>query len=136
MERFLTNLSDTVIPLLIGGEKCEKGHHFGPAVRSHYLLHYVLSGYGQYTVNGKTAPTTLSDDAVYRFEVALDYFRAGEPDTHIQKCRVITDKGVTLLELENMGDRFHFTLTAPDSHYFYLCLLDSENRKTCEFSDT
>ena len=83
-----------------------------------------------YTVNGKTAPTTLSDDAVYRFEVALDYFRAGEPDTHIQKCRVITDKGVTLLELENMGDRFHFTLTAPDSHYFYLCLLDSENRKT------
>ena len=83
-----------------------------------------------YTVNGKTAPTTLSDEAVYRFDVSLDYFRTGEPDTHIQKCRVITDKGVTLLELENMGDRFRFTLSAPDSHYFYLCLLDSENRKT------
>lgn len=54
MERFLTNLSDTVIPLFIGGENCKKGHSFGPAVRPHYLLHYVLSGYGQYTVNGKT----------------------------------------------------------------------------------
>ena len=83
-----------------------------------------------YTVNGKTAPATLNDEGTYRFSVALDYFREGEPDTHIQKCRVVTDKGVTILELENMGDRFEFTVTSPDSHYFYLCLLDGENRRT------
>ncbi|MBR4863181.1 MAG: discoidin domain-containing protein [Oscillospiraceae bacterium] len=83
-----------------------------------------------YTVNGRTAPTTLNDEGTYRFEVVLDYFRAGEPDTHIQKCKLITDKGVKLVELENMGDRFSFTVTAPDSHYFYLCLADAENRRT------
>lgn len=84
----------------------------------------------RYTVNGKTAPTTLNDEGTYRFQVALDYFREGEPDTHIRKCKLITDRGVKLLELENMGDRFSFTVTAPESHYFYLLLLDAENRKT------
>lgn len=33
-------------PLRCGWEKCECSHAFGPAVRSYYLLHYVLSGKG------------------------------------------------------------------------------------------
>ena len=83
-----------------------------------------------YTVNGKTAPVTLSNEGTYRFQVELSYFRMGEPDTHIQKCRLITDQGTALVELENMGDSFAFTVTAPDSHYFYLCLMDEKGRKT------
>jgi len=83
-----------------------------------------------YTVNGKAAPVTLENEGEYRFHVELGYFRMNEPDTHIKKCKVITDRGITLLELENMGDIFDFTLTAPDSHYFYLCLMDEESRKT------
>lgn len=83
-----------------------------------------------YTVNGKTAPMTLSNEGTYRFQVELSYFRMGEPDTHIQKCRLITDQGTALVELENMGDSFAFTVTAPDSHYFYLCLMDEKGRKT------
>ena len=83
-----------------------------------------------YSVNGQTAPATLDDEGVYRFCVELGYFRKGEPDTHIQKCKVITDGGTALLELENMGDRFSFTVTAPESHYFYLHLTDAKGRKT------
>ena len=83
-----------------------------------------------YTVNGKTAPTTLENEGTYRFHVELGYFRPGEPDTHIQKCRLITDRGIALAELEKMGDNFAFTVTAPDSHYFYLCLIDEKGRKT------
>ncbi len=83
-----------------------------------------------YTVNGKTAPATLDDEGIYRFSVELSYFRMGEPDTHIQKCKVITDGGVSLVELENMGDSFSFTVTAPESHYFYLYLIDAKGRKT------
>ena len=40
-----------------GREDCEKGHFFGPAVRSHQLIHFVLkgkgiyrTGYGQYEI--------------------------------------------------------------------------------------
>ena len=83
-----------------------------------------------YSVNGKAAPATLENEGEYRFHVEIGYFRMGEPDTRVKKCKVVTDKGVTALELENTGDSFDFTLFAPDSHYFYLCLSDEEGRKT------
>lgn len=37
--------------LYCGMQKCHAGHFFGPAVRSQYLLHYVLKGKGIYKVN-------------------------------------------------------------------------------------
>lgn len=37
-----------------GTQKCKPSHHFGPAVRKHYLLHYVHSGCGKFLSGGKT----------------------------------------------------------------------------------
>lgn len=37
-----------------GYEQCKPSHFFGPAIRPHYLFHYIISGKGQYTVNGTT----------------------------------------------------------------------------------
>lgn len=37
-----------------GSENCTSGYSYGPAVRSQYLLHYITSGKGIYTVNNKT----------------------------------------------------------------------------------
>lgn len=37
-----------------GYEKCEPRHHFGPAVRSNYLVHFILSGKGRYVRDGQT----------------------------------------------------------------------------------
>jgi len=34
-----------------GWEQCSKGYSFGPAVRNHYLIHYVVHGCGTYLVN-------------------------------------------------------------------------------------
>ena len=41
-------------PMQFGYQHCEKSHSFGPAVRNHWLLHYVVSGCGIFNISGKT----------------------------------------------------------------------------------
>lgn len=41
-------------PVQVGHEKCEPGHSYGPAVRTYWLLHYVVSGFGRFTREGVT----------------------------------------------------------------------------------
>ena len=48
--RLLTE-SQTRIALRLyysGSESCAPGHFFGPAVRTHYLIHFIRSGKGRY----------------------------------------------------------------------------------------
>lgn len=37
-----------------GGEKCEKGHRFGPFIRHCYLVHVITDGRGVFRIKGKT----------------------------------------------------------------------------------
>lgn len=37
-----------------GTENCPSGYSYGPAVRSQYLIHYIIDGEGSYTVNNTT----------------------------------------------------------------------------------
>ena len=39
-------------PVQFGSESCEAGHFFGPSVRSHWLLHYVVHGFGIFERDG------------------------------------------------------------------------------------
>ena len=39
-------------PCLLGQEKCEPSHSYGPAIRPYWLLHYVVSGFGTFTRDG------------------------------------------------------------------------------------
>ena len=41
-------------PMQFGHENCAPLHDFGPAVRTHWLLHYVVSGFGKFTREGVT----------------------------------------------------------------------------------
>lgn len=48
------NNGGSVTVYYCGYEKCASGHFWGPAVRTQYLLHYVISGRGTYAVGGET----------------------------------------------------------------------------------
>lgn len=37
-----------------GWERCIPGHQFGPAARTHFLFHYIISGQGSLDTNGNT----------------------------------------------------------------------------------
>lgn len=44
-----------------GYETCVPGHSYGPAVRSGYMIHYILSGKGIYKTNGKIYRLSAGD---------------------------------------------------------------------------
>ena len=62
-----------------GTQQCSAAYHWGPAVRDHYLLHYVKSGSGIYTVGGITY-TLKAGDAFLIYPQTLVYYQAGEED--------------------------------------------------------
>lgn len=41
-------------PVQFGYETCAPGHFYGPAVRTHWLLHYIVSGFGTFEYEGTT----------------------------------------------------------------------------------
>lgn len=43
-------------PINCGWHQRQSRRRFGPGVRDHYILHYVLSGKGVYTCEGETYP--------------------------------------------------------------------------------
>ena len=40
-------------PILFGYEQCLRQQSFGPTIRGYYLIHYVVSGSGFFTINNK-----------------------------------------------------------------------------------
>ena len=52
-QSFKQNYTDNVELSIFncGLQSCERGYTWGPGVRDHYLIHYVVDGKGTYTVN-------------------------------------------------------------------------------------
>ncbi len=48
------NVSQDLIVYHYGMEECKRSHSFGPALRDHFLIHYILSGSGTFKVDGKS----------------------------------------------------------------------------------
>ena len=44
----------TIKPTIFGHESCAPSHHFGPAVRLHWLVHFVVSGFGIFQIDEQT----------------------------------------------------------------------------------
>lgn len=44
-----------------GAQRCAAPHSWGPAVRDHYLIHYILSGYGIFRCGDKERRLSAGD---------------------------------------------------------------------------
>lgn len=55
-----------ISPCELGWEECLPGHTYGPAIRDHYLVHYVVSGEGEFCCAGKTYPVRAGEIFVIR----------------------------------------------------------------------
>lgn len=73
------SVSKSITVYYCGYERCESGHDFGPAVRNQYLLHYVISGRGEYTVGGKVYPVMAGQAFLIR-PLELTYYKADSAD--------------------------------------------------------
>ena len=48
IDNFIDKLrAKDIVPIFSGYQKCKGGHEFGPRMRSHYLIHFCLSGSGR-----------------------------------------------------------------------------------------
>lgn len=83
----------------------------------------------KYTVNGRTAPTTLALTDRYQFHIELDYFNP-DPATAPVFCQVISDYGRTVYQTDVTDNVIDFTVVSGTARYFYLRLIDAEGRKT------
>lgn len=45
----------------VGNQKCDGGYQWGPGIRDHYLIHYIINGKGTYTVRGNTFDLKTGD---------------------------------------------------------------------------
>ena len=76
------NLMNSLSVCNVGHQRCETGYKWGPGVRNHYCIHYVISGKGYYEVNGVVRPLASGD-------LFILY-----PDAQIG-CRILPDMGRT-----------------------------------------
>ena len=111
-----------------GHEECASGHFFGPAVRPHYLMHFILKGKGYYQVNGKKLLVQAGEAFLIRPEEITYYkaddeepweyvwmaFDGGRAEHILQTCQMLRDKlvctwrenGKTEEYIRTMGERF------------------------------
>lgn len=57
-----------------GYQKCEPLYQWGPGIRDHYLIHYVISGKGYYKVNGKLYSLAAGDSFLVYPQVEITYY--------------------------------------------------------------
>lgn len=103
-----------------GHQSCKSAHSFGPAVRDHYLIHYIVNGKGEFHCSGKTFSLSAGDgflitpytSTYYCADVAdpWDYYWIGFTGTDapelLRSCGLSRDNPV-----------FHYSIEPPLESY-------------------
>ncbi len=79
-ERILSNRSFRDLnPILFGEAHCLPGHAYGPASRCYVLIHFVISGCGNFTIKGQTY-SVRAGEAFIASPDEIIYYRADDED--------------------------------------------------------
>lgn len=103
------NLSLTVYNT--GYEKCSSGYTWGPAIRDHYLIHYVISGKGTLNSGGVVYPVKRGELFFVRPSSVVSY--AADPDDPWEYCWV----GFNGTEADRLIGMTAFAQGPPVAHY-------------------
>lgn len=76
---FGESVSEAIEVLDAGFEECAPGHAYGPAVRNYYLIHFVKSGKGVFSVGGNDYALEKNSAFLIRPGV-VSYYRADSDD--------------------------------------------------------
>lgn len=58
----------------VGFQKCDPLYQWGPGIRDHYLIHYIISGKGTYVVKGEPYPLHAGDTFLVYPNTEVTYF--------------------------------------------------------------
>lgn len=85
MERYVRDSFQKQIKLYYcGREACVPGHSYGPSIRTHYLMHFILSGQGKYVVDGKVYQVRANQGFLIRpYESTFYYADESDPWEYI-----------------------------------------------------
>ena len=103
-----------------GSEACKPGHSYGPAVRDHYLFHYILSGKGTFSVGHRTYSlqagqgfliypgiiTYYEADPVNPWHYAWVGFNGLKAETYLQAAGFSQDNPILTKQASNSLDNY------------------------------
>ena len=94
------NFSD-INPVQVGYENCKKKHYYGPAVRTHWLIHYVVSGCGIFKIGGKEY--TVKEGQMFVIPPYVEtYYEADSKNPWVYIWIGFTSKGELPLTLDDV----------------------------------
>jgi AraC-like DNA-binding protein len=74
------NLLNSLVVCNAGHQKCGPEYQWGPGVRNHYCIHYVISGGGCYEAGGRICQLSAGDTFILYPDVEVKYYaNSGDP---------------------------------------------------------
>ncbi len=111
-------------PLMAGRQQCPPDYRYGPAMRQYYIVEYLFSGRGVYTVNGRPYPVEAGEAFIIRpYEVHILRADREEPweyawfgfETDLPLPRLLAERYVfSLPECREIFSRLQNGMTEPE----------------------
>ncbi|MDU2198253.1 MAG: AraC family ligand binding domain-containing protein, partial [Peptostreptococcaceae bacterium] len=98
-----------------GTENCNPSYSFGPETRDHFIIHYILDGKGEFTVNNKTYKLGKKDGFLIK-PGEETYYKADDKDPWIYMWIGFNGiKAETYLKYANLDENNHIFKYEKDS---------------------